>query len=416
VAVERPGVLVELLGQPDRGRRRIGDSVNEALAWPDADKAWFSVAWAKRSGLLRLETNIRALRRRRKSVRALMGIDQHGATEEGLELALELFSETRVYHDSSPSRTFHPKFYVVEGAGRARAIVGSGNLTVGGLYENYEVAVGLELDLTEAEDVAVLDDLRAWWDQRWDEPGASVKLSKRTIERLIADPNIAVVPEAWGPPRRAGKSRPGKQGGSVFGPPVRGLGAAPPAPRRPATAVPPIDESDGVVTARARPTVPTTTRGDSRRVLAAGLPRDRWGQAGFNAEVADDFFDVRANGDLISAEGVDRNGRSTGNATRRLIFPATSNQNHRIELPEPEGRTRPSVGTPIVLALELDQRQFRYMYLMPGDPGYQTIEREIANRPAVGRNRLPSTKRVYMTLGDLRQAWSGSPLLALPMP
>lgn len=410
-------MLVELLAQPDRGRRRIGDAVNEALAWPDADNAWFSVAWAKRSGLLRLETNIRALRRRRQSVRALIGIDQHGATEEGLALALELFSETRVYHDSSPSRTFHPKFYVVEGAGRARAIVGSGNLTVGGLYENYEVAVGLELNLSEAADRDLLDDLRTWWDQRWDEPGASVTLSRRMIERLIADPNVAVVPEAWGPPRRPGKSRPGKHGGSVFGSPVKGLTSAPAAPKRAAAAaVPPIDESDGVVTARARPTVPSTTRGDARRVLAAGLPRDRWGQAGFNAEVADDFFDVRANGDLISAEGIDRKGRSTGNATRRLIFPATSNQNHRIELPEPEGRTRPSAGTPIVLALELDQRQFRYMYLMPGDPGYKAIEREIANRSAVGRNRLPSTKRVYLTLGELRQAWSTCPLLLLPIP
>jgi hypothetical protein len=236
------------------------------------------------------------------------------------------------------------------------------------------------------------------------------------IARLIADPNVAVVPEAWGPPKRPGKSRPGARGGSVFGPPVRGLGSAPavaaPAPNEVAQ----IDESDGVVTAKSRPTVPSTSQGDARRVLAAGLPRDRWGQAGFNAEVTDDFFDVRANGDLISAEAVDRRGLPKGRETRRLIYPASSNQNHRIELPEPEGRDRPDEGDVLVLVLELDQRQFRYLYLLRGDAGYDTIRGEIANRQAVGGHRKPSTKRVYLTLGELRQAWPDCPLLVLPIP
>lgn len=407
---------VNVLGQPDRGGRRIGDALDAALSWQDFSRAWFAVAWAKRSGLLRLENSLRDLRQRRKSVRALIGIDQHGATEEGLELALELFSDARIYHDSSASRTFHPKFYVVEGQDRAVAIVGSGNLTAGGLYTNYEAAVELELELANQADIAVLDELRSWWDRRWTEPGASVALTKQMIARLIADPNVSVVPEAWGPPKRPGKSRPGAQGGSVFGPAVRGLGSAPAVPARAPNQVAPIDESDGVVTSKSRPTVPSTSLGDARRVLAAGLPRDRWGQAGFNAEVTDDFFDVRANGDLISAEGVDRRGLPRGRETRRLIYPASSNQNHRIELPEPEGRDRPDEGDVLVLVLELDQRQFRYLYLLPDDAGHETIRREIANRQAIGGHRKPSTKRVYLTLGELRQAWPDCPLLLLPIP
>lgn len=407
-------VVIEVLGQPDRGARSIGSAVNEALAWNDATEAWFAVAWAKRSGLTRIETQVRALRGRRKRVRALIGIDQHGATEEGLHLALELFSEVRVYHDASPKRTFHPKFYVIEAPDRASVILGSGNLTAGGLYENYEVALGVNLNLSDDGDGRFLEDLRRWWTRRWVEPGASVKLTKKTIERLIADPAVIVAPEAWGPPQGARKSRPGKSGGSVFGPAVKGLASAPAGTARTAR-VPKIDETDSAASPSVPPTVVRSARGDKRRVLAAGVPRERWRQVGFNAVVADDFFDVRVNGELISAEAIDRQGQSKGTENRKLINPP-ANENHRIELPEPEGRPRPATGTPIVLALELDRRQVRYMYLLPGDRGYRTVAREIARRDSVGISRKPETKRVYMTLGELRRSWGGCPLLVLPIP
>lgn len=408
-------MVIRLLSQPDRGARSIGAAVSEALDWGDANEAWFAVAWAKRSGLTRLESHVRALRRRRKRVRALVGIDQHGATEEGLRLALDLFTETRVYHDSSPKRTFHPKLYVVEGDKRARVVMGSGNLTAGGLYENYEAALALDMDLRADDDARLLDEIRAWWDKRWIEPGASVKLTKRTIERLKADPSVAVVPEAWGPPRGAGKSRPGKAGGSVFGSPVRGLAFAPAGPAR-AAHVPEIDEADAVATSAAlRPSVVTSARGDGRRVLAAGVPKERWPQVGFNAVVTDDFFDVRVNGEMISAEAIDRSGQSRGTETRRLINPPR-NENHRIELPDPEGRPRPATGRSIVLAIELDRRHIRYMHLFPDDPGYRAVQREITRRESVGISRKPETKRVYMTVGELRRTWPGCPLLVSPIP
>lgn len=406
-------MVIQVLGQPDRGDRSIGAAVNDALGWSDASEVWLAVAWAKRSGLTRLEPRLRALRQRRKRIRALIGIDQHGATEEGLQLALDLFSEARVYHDSSPKRTFHPKLYVIEGSGRARVVMGSGNLTAGGLYENYEMALSIDLSLDEASDRELLDELRRWWEKRWVEPDASVKLTKRTIERLIADPSVIVAPEKWGPPRGAGKSSPGKAAGSVFGPPIKGLASAPGVPAR--TQVPPIDESDAVGTTALRPAVSTYPRGDERRVLAARIPKERWRQVGFNAVVADDFFDVRVNGDLISAEAIDRRGRSRGTEMRRLINPP-ANENHRIELPEPEGRLRPASGTPVVLVLELDRRQVRYMYLLPGDRGYPAVNREISRRESVGISRKAETKRVYMTLGELKGIWPGCPLLALPVP
>jgi hypothetical protein len=159
----------------------------------------------------------------------------------------------------------------------------------------------------------------------------------------------------------------------------------------------------------------TSARGDDRRVLAAGVPKERWPQVGFNRVVADDFFDVRVNGEMITAEAIDRTGQSRGTEMRHLINPPR-NQNHRIELPEPEGRPRPATGTPIIVAIELDRRHARYMHLFPGDPGYRAVQQEIAGRESVGISRKPETKRVYMTVGELRRIWPRCPLLVLPIP
>jgi hypothetical protein len=42
------------------------------------------------------------------------------------------------------------------------------------------------------------------------------------------------------------------------------------------------------------------------------------------------------------------------------------------------------------------------MHLFPGDRGYTTIQRQIARRESVGISEKPETKRVYMTVGELR--------------
>jgi HKD family nuclease len=158
----------------------------DALGWKDAKEAWIAVAWAKRSGLRLLERELRAFRKAKRRLRALVGLDQHGATIEGLELTLELFREARVYHDTArnPMRTFHPKLHVVEAKDRARAVIGSGNLTAGGFFSNYELSVALDLDLTADEDAEVLKRLREWFDTRWSHPNAARRLSKASIKQM----------------------------------------------------------------------------------------------------------------------------------------------------------------------------------------------------------------------------------------
>ena len=396
-----------ILGQPDVRGGAIGAQVREALAWKDADRAWFAVAWAKRSGLRLVEPSLRSFARRRGTrLEALIGLDQHGATIEGLALAMRLFTEVRVYHDASvsPPRTFHPKVYVVQAPDRARVIIGSGNMTAGGLYANYEVATQLHLDLGRAADRDVLASLRRWFEARWTERAATIRLSKQSLDRLIADPDVIVVPERFGPPTRSRGTAATRRSKPLFGV-VKGL-ARPPVPPR----VDRVDRADSLVEAAENLTPPS---GDASRVLAARLPKDRWGQAGFNRRITEDFFGVRRNGEILTAQAVERNGSTHPPEMRRLIFPSGSNKNHRIELPEPEGRPRPGRGVPVVLVHELGRGTFRYLYVLPEDRGYRAVEREIDRRPTVGICRKRETRRVYLSLGDLRRRWPTCPLATL---
>jgi hypothetical protein len=107
---------------------------------------------------------------------------------------------------------------------------------------------------------------------------------------------------------------------------------------------------------------------------------------------------------------VDRRGLRQPMTLRRLVFPSTSNRNHRIELRDPEGRARPPGTWPIMLVRKLPLQRFRYLYLYPGDPGYASVKREIKHRDGVGVSRKTETKRVYLTLAEAKKAWPGCPL------
>lgn len=97
------------------------------------------VAYAKRSGISRLRETLDQYRRKGGKLVAIVGVDQKTTSIQGVQLLLELSDELYVFHSESFSQTFHPKVYVLEHHDiDASVIIGSGNLTAGGLYTNYE--------------------------------------------------------------------------------------------------------------------------------------------------------------------------------------------------------------------------------------------------------------------------------------
>ncbi|HVD38997.1 MAG TPA: phospholipase D family protein [Solirubrobacterales bacterium] len=133
---------------------------------------------------------------------------------EGLTLAISLFDEVWVFHDPG-ARTFHPKVYAVEGDKSAQVVVGSGNLTKGGLFTNYEAAVHLNLLADSEEDRTFLASASDYFD-RFTGSEACLPLDAELIERLKHDPRILLLSERRSNARRA-QDRDVEADASVFG-------------------------------------------------------------------------------------------------------------------------------------------------------------------------------------------------------
>lgn len=131
-------------------------SLGKIQGSPDAELCIF-VAWAKLSGLRLLQPSIAALTGAGGRASIVVGIDQRGTTQEALRRIVDIGCELHVYHDEPSKgafvgRSFHPKLYICRNREYSRVIIGSGNLTAGGLYNNYEWFSDTTFNLLDATD------------------------------------------------------------------------------------------------------------------------------------------------------------------------------------------------------------------------------------------------------------------------
>lgn len=243
---------LRFVGQPFSEDAQIGRVLRDALNDDELASLWIATAWAKRSGLSRIRSAVTEFTERGGASQVIVGIDEGGATREGLELCLELFRESFVYHDPG-TRTFHPKLYAVEGTDRAVIVIGSGNLTRGGLFTNYEAALVLEAARDDDEDWQVRDDARAYFDRLLDGGDAIRPLDPDLIDVLEAEG--WVTSEARQNARRAAESRQRRQRRRLFGGAVGGLAGAP-APELPALPDEEEDEDSVLTPPEAAPAPP----------------------------------------------------------------------------------------------------------------------------------------------------------------
>ena len=103
------------------------------------------VAWARRSGVGLLYS---ALGEALRNVDVLVGMTNRGTSAEALALLRCLSRRVFVYHKHH-LQTFHPKVYLFDDGQNppsdAALLIGSSNLTGGGLYQNIEGNLGLTL-------------------------------------------------------------------------------------------------------------------------------------------------------------------------------------------------------------------------------------------------------------------------------
>lgn len=251
-----------------------------------------------------------------------------------------------VFYHARPGVLFHPKLCWFGSARTGRVLVGSANLTRGGLLKNWEAVADVSLSHTE------LVALKRGWAQ-W--------LGRH--RELLRDPSDAeVIARAQ-------------------------VNAVERVYRRAEVEVETEEESPVV--------------SPDASVLIAEIPRasTRWNQANFNLETFRGFFGLEPGTFrrvVLFPVAVD------GTVGRPEVRQSVSvkSRNYRIELGLASGLRYPEHGRPIAVFLKIGPRRFRYRLTLPTDPGYPELRRLL---DAVVGSQSERMRRVVTDVTTLEQ-------------
>jgi len=134
---------MELMNQPFSGQ--LGNRLIELLDSGDFHTLNIAVAFAKNSGVLRVKNALENFRKSGGKVNVYVGVDLGGTSYEALT-ALLLYTDTLNVVHSEKGQTFHSKIYQFVGDTKGFLVVGSHNLTGGGLWTNFESSTLIPFD------------------------------------------------------------------------------------------------------------------------------------------------------------------------------------------------------------------------------------------------------------------------------
>ena len=143
---------MELINQPFNGQ--LGDRLIELLESPDFYTLNIIVAFAKNSGVLRIKNSLESFRERGGVVNAYVGVDLGGTSYEALTALLLHTDSLNVVH-SEKGQTFHSKIYQFIGNEKGLTVVGSHNLTGGGLWTNFESSTLIHIDKSSGSETVI---------------------------------------------------------------------------------------------------------------------------------------------------------------------------------------------------------------------------------------------------------------------
>jgi HKD family nuclease len=136
-------------------------AVRELFEVPDIQRVVLSVAFVTEAGVDLLSSQLKSCA---KHVTVFAGIRNDLTSRQGLG-RLHSFG-VKLYAVDTGSRNvlFHPKLYLVRGKSRARLVIGSANLTLGGLNNNIEAGIAFDFDFADKSDKAVVDAIETRFD------------------------------------------------------------------------------------------------------------------------------------------------------------------------------------------------------------------------------------------------------------
>lgn len=231
----------------------------------------------------------------------------------------------RVFMSGAREGIFHPKFCWFKTKTKTVALVGSGNLTAGGLRSNREAFTFSRLDQQLGSQLC-----NTW--SSW----------------LDANENRLVAPNDPGVMERARANR-----GTEF-------------PRKVKNPIVVEDGDGGIIVGK-----PLSLDA----VLIAEIPKsgNRWNQANFDLETFQNYFGATpGNTQRIILSHISTTGVAAPEEVRPSV--AVRSHNFRFELEAASGLNYPDDGRPICVFVRVATRTFRYRLLMPGTEAYNSAK------------------------------------------
>jgi HKD family nuclease len=191
---------LRFIAQP-KAAFRIGDFLTTSLSDPKWTEFRAAVAFVKRSGTKHVRQQLADFCARGGTAVISAGVDSGGTSAEGLSdlmNAVNGHGNVFVFNNANNS-TFHPKVYFFQNDREADVVVGSGNLTEGGLFTNYEASFRVRLLREdpghEAIRVSLLEALNTWSTPA---EGLCYALDPALLARLQEQGLVPVEASAWG--------------------------------------------------------------------------------------------------------------------------------------------------------------------------------------------------------------------------
>jgi hypothetical protein len=256
-----------------RNHERLGDRLLVEITSGTWTELQGAVAYVKMSGVRQIGAALFGFSST-GTVRMTVGIDQQGSSLEGVQTLWQVLGGTAgalyVLNNpaTNPSPTFHPKLWLLSNSSHALLIAGSGNLTGGGLFTNYEFGSVTTLDLADSDDRAIFDRTRSLLDEWADSSQVEVvEVSAASLQQMHGSgelPSESAISSAAAVTRAAraaiaGVKRGAKATSGLFA--GRTINPAPSAPKMPMLPAPPVQPAKPVRlpgTSGASPTAPAT--------------------------------------------------------------------------------------------------------------------------------------------------------------
>jgi HKD family nuclease len=155
---------VSFLGQgfEDKSVNAVGNHLINFLSLKGFDSFTGISAFASESGIYGLSRHLNIAKKNFKNLNLIVGVDLEGTSKEALNEILGLAINSYIFYQKEQP-IFHPKIYLFEGPKDIKLILGSSNLTRGGLFTNVESSMIVEFDSTDKDGLALLAELKGYY-------------------------------------------------------------------------------------------------------------------------------------------------------------------------------------------------------------------------------------------------------------